>query len=277
MDIESEAGLQGWVPKDQYKGDESKWVSAEEYVERGKHIMPILQNNNKRFVEKISELENTVATLKTSVATANESMEALKQFHQESTKAQVEKARREILASLKDAKTDGDVDQEVQLTSDLSKFDAAQVLVEKEEAKPKAKQETLPQKKELSPEVQTWMNSNEWYGKDRRRTALMDGIAAELRDEGNNATGLPFLLEAAKRLAQHYKELEGEEERVSKAESGRASGGSSASTSKGYAGLPAEAKAVVERQVEKMVGPNRAFKTLKEWQEAFAVQYYKGN
>lgn len=276
MDIEQEAGLQGWVPKEQFKGDEAKWVDAEAYVERGKHIMPILQNNNKRFAEKISELENTVANLKTTVSTAQESMEALKQFHQDSTKAQVEKARRDIIASLKAAKVDGDVEEEVQLTSDLSKFDAAQVLVQKEESKPKPKEEVAPPKQEYHPDTKAWLESNPWYGKDHVRTALMDGVAKQLRQEGNNASGLAFLMEAAKRAASIFGG-EAEPEKTSKAESGRPTGGSASPLSKGYASLPADAKAICERQADKFVGANKVYKTMKEWQDFYTSEYHKGN
>ena len=113
MEIEQEAKLQGWVPAEDFKGDQSKWVNAEDYVERGKQIMPILQNNNKRLLGEMDSMKSEVMSLKQALASQAESKEALKEFHEESSKAQVEKARREMLAELKQAKQDGDVEQEI--------------------------------------------------------------------------------------------------------------------------------------------------------------------
>ena len=271
MEIEQEAALQGWVPKESFKGDEAKWVSAEEYVERGKHIMPILQSNNKRLMDKIQELEGTVESLNTSVSSAQESMEALKEFHQESTKAQVEKARRELLADLKAAKSDGDIEQEIQLTSELSQFDAAQLVAKNKPATvpvPAAKTE------QLAPETVEWMAANPWYGTDLERTGLMDGIAKRMRAEGTPLMGKAFL-EAAGGLV---KERLGEDtQRFDKVESGGRGSGGSGSVVRGYSGLPADARAICDKQASRFVGADRVYKTNKEWQEFFVSEYNKGN
>jgi hypothetical protein len=268
MDIEQEAKLQGWVPAEEFKGSSDKWVDAESYVERGKHIMPILQSNNKRLLSELDSVKSVVESLKVTVNTQNQSMEELKAFHQESTKAQVEKARREILSSLKEAKSDGDIDQEIQLTADLSKFDAAQVAAK--EAPAKVTQAPAPQ--ELHPDTKAWMDANPWYGKDPERTGLMDGVAKRMRAENSPLVGMSFLEAAASIVADRFADKPTE----SKVDGG-GRGGVSTGNASGYSGLPSDAKAICDKGAVKFVGADKPYKTKKEWQDFYVSEYNKGN
>lgn len=276
MEIEQEASLQGWVPKEQFKGDESKWVDAETYVDRGKQIMPIIQSNNKRLLTEIDALKNTVGNLQNSLVSSQESMEALKVFHQESTKAQVEKARREILANLKEAKSEGDVDQEIQYTADLSKFDAAQIAAEQVKPAPRVE----PKQAQLHPDTEAWMSENSWYSSDPVKAGIMDGVAKKLRAENSPLQGKAFLDAAGGIAARMFAQLDGDSdgETTSKVEGSRhsSSSGSGSSAAKGYSSLPADAKEVCQKQASKFVGENKAYKTTKDWQEFFAAEYHKG-
>lgn len=268
MEIEQEASLMGWVPQDQFKGDESKWVDAASFVERGQHIMPILKKNNERLLGEVSQLKGTVTALTASVAAATESMEAMKVFHEEATKVQVEKARKDLLAGLRQAKTDGDVDAEVEITATLSEFDAAQRAVAAVPVVKKVEQVVVSK---IAPEVQEWMNANPWYGQDQERTGFMTGIANRLRAEGNIDTGKVFLEAAAAILEER---LGGGQQSSGKVEGGgRSSSSGSGGTGSGYAALPKEAKEVCDKQAAKFVGPDRAFKDMKSWQAYFATQY----
>ena len=271
MEIEQEAALQGWVPQAEFKGDESKWVDAESYVERGKHIMPILQSNNKRLLSELDSVKSVVESLKLTVSNQSQSMEELKAFHQESTKAQVDKARREILADLKEAKTDGDVDQEIQLTADLSKFDAAQVAAKTAPVQ----QAQAPQQEQLAPDTVKWMNENPWYGVDLERTGLMDGVAKRMRAENSPLSGTAFIEAAAAIVAERFGEPA--QARTSKVEQGGRGGSASTGGGAGYNSLPSEAKEQCDRQGARLIGPDKVYKTKKEWQEFYASEYHKGN
>lgn len=274
MDIEQEAKLQGWVPQADFKGDESKWVDAGTYVDRGRHIMPILQNNNKRLVSELDSVKSLVEKLNQTVANQSQSMEELKQFHQDSTKAQVEKVRRELLADLKSAKSEGDIDQEIELTSELSKFDAAQ----KTAKEPKVivapiDPATPPQ---LHPEISNWFAQNTWYGQDDERTGLMDGIARKMKKENSPLTHAAFLDEAARRMNEKLEPIEST--RGSKVEGGsRSSGVISSGNISSYSALPSDAKAICDKQGARFVGDDKVYKTKKEWQEFFVSEYNKSN
>ena len=54
-DYAAEASAQGWVAKDDYRGNEADWVDAETFVRRGKEIMPILRKNNEKLLKELKE------------------------------------------------------------------------------------------------------------------------------------------------------------------------------------------------------------------------------
>src|SRR5256885_800185 len=87
-----------------------------------------------------------------------------------------------------------------------------------------------------------WMAENPWFGTDKRRTALANGIADELRSDPANAglTGKPFF----DRITEEVERVFGGNQRrngASKVEESRGSGtgGGGASAGKTYAALQA--------------------------------------
>jgi len=269
---ESQAREQGWVPLTEFRGDKTKWMEANDYLERGQQVLPILRHHNKQLRSELDSVKSQMQVLKQTVTEQNESMEDLKVFHQESTKAQVEKARREILADLKAAKQEGDIDQEIKITADLSRFDAAQVQAEK---KPEPKEVTQPTQKQLDAVTEQWISATPWYGKDLARTRLMHGAAQELRMTNPELSGMEFLKACEAIVVESF----GEDKPVSKAE-GAGRGGAGGGESRGsvsYNSLPSEAKAVCDKQALKFVGENKAYKTKKDWQDFYATEYFKGH
>ena len=268
MDAEQEATLMGWMPKEQFRGDPAKWTDAQEFVDRGKHLMPILRKNNERLVGEIEGLKTQVNQLNASLSESSGAMKDLMRFHEESTKAQVAKARADLLAELKEAKTDGDVDAEIEAQSKLSEFDAAQKAV----VTPAKKEEPKPE--EVSPEVKQWNLENPWYGVDQERTGLALGVANKLRAQGSTLTGRPFLEAVATIVAERLGEGETRSP-TSKVEGGGRGANTRGGT--GYTGLPSDARAQCDKDAGKFVGPNKAFKDVKSWNAYFADQYFKGN
>src|SRR5674476_642896 len=101
MDIEQEAAALGHIPKEQWKGDPDKWTDAQEFVDRGKHLMPILRKNNEKLMGTIEQQQAEIGQLRNTVAGFDSSVKELMKFHEESTKVQVGKARAEILERIK--------------------------------------------------------------------------------------------------------------------------------------------------------------------------------
>jgi hypothetical protein len=55
--IEDEAKLMGWIPKDEFRGDLDKWRPADEYVKRGREILPIMKAQTRKYEDNIRNLQ----------------------------------------------------------------------------------------------------------------------------------------------------------------------------------------------------------------------------
>jgi hypothetical protein len=93
-EVEQKAAKMGWTPKDEFKGDPAKWRPAEEFVERGENMLPLVKAQIKRQDKEILELKET-----------------LRQFGEYNTKAEqraYEKAMHDLKQQRADAIAAGD-------------------------------------------------------------------------------------------------------------------------------------------------------------------------
>ena len=286
LSAEQRASQLGWKSQEQFEGPADKWVPAEEFLERADHVMPIMRENNRRLQSELAAERQAREKLESALNDMRDSVEAMKEYQTAETERQVKKARGELLAQLKQAKVEGDVDLEVRLTSELSQVDAdlrvAEEAKEAEEKAAKGKPDAKAQGAsgvQLPPDFIAWKAQHDWYGKDFRKTSLANGIAAELRSDPANShlVGKAFFDLLDEHLTETFDKLYGPQQSGSKVEGGgsqRQTGGGGGGGKKSYASLPADARAVCDRQESRMVGPNRAFKDQAAWRAHYAAQYY---
>src|SRR5512147_2247315 len=62
--VEERARIQGWVPKEEFRGDETRWISADEFVKRADHMMPILKSVNRKLENQVVETNRKLAETK---------------------------------------------------------------------------------------------------------------------------------------------------------------------------------------------------------------------
>lgn len=268
--VEDRARAIGWVPPEEHRGHLEHPLTAEEFLERGETLMPILRANNRKLEEsqrKLQEDNNRLAQL---FAASQESITALQEMHEQSVQAAVEKARRELRRELIEARQEGDVELELEVQERLDKLNAAPA------PKPAPAPAPAPQAGgQLDPEMQAWMRDNPWFNTDARKTNLAVGIANQLRADPDNdhLQGRAFFDRVSEVMAERTGPA------VSKVSGGRPSGeggGGGGSVGKGYGSLPAEAKAACDAQAKRLVGEGRAFKDMAAWQSYYAKEYYRG-
>jgi hypothetical protein len=56
-DFEAEAREHGWSPKEDFKGDASRWVDAETFMKRADDMMPLLKATNRRLKADLDSLK----------------------------------------------------------------------------------------------------------------------------------------------------------------------------------------------------------------------------
>lgn len=274
--VEAQAREMGWVPQDQFRGDTAKWVDAPTFVKRGEEVMPLLKANNKRLVSELDQLRGQLTETQALVRAGQEAIDALKENQTEFTKAAVQRTKAEIRVALRAARESQDVTAIEELEEQLDDIrDTEREIKSKPPAAAPA-----PAQPRQDPEFISWQRDNPWFGKqtgeDARRTAYVIAEAQALRSDPENKglVGRAFYEKAAANVDA----ILNPRQTNSRVESG--TGGGSEGSGKGspgkktYRDLPAEAKAVCDRQQAMLVGQGRAFKTAAEWQQNYADQYF---
>jgi hypothetical protein len=268
---EAEARAEGWKPIEQYKGDKAKWIDAKEFVERGENILPLVKAQN-------SKLKGELEATKQSIAEMRASMDEFKLFHQETAaklkkdaKEAYAKAEADLKAARKQAREIGDDDKVDEINDALVEL--------KDEAKAAEKNATksAPTNKSSediskTPEFQAWAKENEWFGQDERRSRLAVAVGQELRAKNPNIGIKEFLEKVSEEVAETFGEKTSSRNTASKVEGSRRGTGTGG---KSYADLPSEARKQCDEDIKRHVGPNKVYKTAKEYQSYFANLYFE--
>ena len=243
--VEKEARLFGWVPKEEFRGSETDWVDAEVFVKRGKEINPILRKNNELLMKKLDEKAKEIDSIKASV-------EEFKKFQKESFERKA--AEYEIeLAALKTKKREaiaaGNGDLVVDLDDQIDEIKEAQKEVKKEaEKKPEPTKTEAQVSVPEDPELQGWLGRNTWFGEDTEMTDVANGLGASVRRQFPHLTGRAFLDKLDEKIVEYFPhKVLGNKAKGSAVDSTgnvRSGGGSG---KKSYDNLPADAKEACDR------------------------------
>jgi hypothetical protein len=279
-DVETQARALGWVPKEDFRGAEDRWVDAETFVRRGEEVMPLLKATNGRLQAEIAELRGENSTIKEALKESSDAIAALKEHQTESTLNAVKETKARLRALIRTARENSDWDALDELEEQLDGIKETQTAIERKVAAPAPTPAPPPAAPKEDPAFVAWKKDNTWFGVDKRRTALMFAISQELREDPANKTlvGLPFYEKAAEMAADVLSERRTP---TSKVETNTGSGtpprSPSDSGKKGYASLPKEAKEACAHQAARLVGPNRAYQKVEDWQKHYAEQYWAYN
>jgi hypothetical protein len=233
-DFEAEARVDGWVSKEEWKGDPNKWIPADDFVKRGETILPIVQAKFRKSLQTVEELKREMESQKGVFGEF--------QKFQEQALAKANKDREEAITQLeserKKAITEGDGDA----------FDRADKRLQDLRAQPQPK----PENKE-NPEVSAWKAENKWYESDAELTAIADGLADVVKRENPGLKGKAFLdklTERVKVIVPNKFQNPRRSESIT-TEGGSRKGGSK---SKGYDDLPADARKACDQFVKTIPG-----------------------
>ena len=273
-EVDAQAREMGWRPKEEFKGEEGKWVDAKTYLDRGEHVLPIVKETNKRLRADVQTMHGKVAELEQALRASQETITALDKYHKEDLQQKVKKAREDIKAQLVAAKKSGDVEAEVDLTEQLGTLTAAEDTTTVTTTTPARRE--APKDFTKDPIFVTWKEDNPWFGSDKSRTAIAYQMTTELRAEGDTSVGRAFLDKVTDAVNKEVARLGGRSS-SGKVEAGKGgAGGNSGGNGAGktYADLPAEAKAACDSFGADLVGANRKYATTDEWRKSYVTQYF---
>jgi hypothetical protein len=178
---EEKAKRMGWVEKERFRGDKSKWVDADEFVERGETELPILR-------ERLRKMDGTVVGLKSTISEMRNTFSEFRERQKKLTTSAYERALKDIKQKQRLAVEEGDTEA----------FDVVEADREELEKKyNQEKSETLKNTKttndeftqyenEAIAEFDNWRKENSWYDKN----PILQSYASNLSVKLQNARGL---------------------------------------------------------------------------------------
>ena len=164
-DVEQRARAMGWVPQEDFRGDEERWVDAETFLDRGENIMPILKERLSKF-----EKERELTTAKLEKVTQN--LEKFAEYHKQTYKRAYDNAFRDLEAKKREAVGAGDTDAYDKLQQEYEDL-------QKEVDDLRSQQ--APEQVAESPVFQGWLSENSWYNDDQDMRYFVDALGANLQ------------------------------------------------------------------------------------------------
>lgn len=287
QELEQEAREMGWVSEEEFKGKKEKWIPAADYVERGRHVIPIMRSANDRLRKDMLTTGQKLGTLQQQVEQQNSVIDKLTKQLAQRAKTELANQKKSITEDIKQAREDHDTTLEFQLVEQLEDIREQEKEIE-EQLKAPVKQTPSAEDKNgnkgYSPEMNEWLKDNPWYGTDKAKTKAYTRLAEDLREEGEKATGIEFF----NILDKEYEERFGEEPIPrksskqtphSKVESGNSRGsgpaGNRGEPAKSWNSLPKEAKEACMQFADTLVGKNKRYETLDAWKTQYAKDYFE--
>lgn len=278
----------GWKPKEEFQGNPENWVPADKYLERGETVLPYMQADRKRLFKKVDEQGQEIRRLSGALAESTEAINTLKQFTTSGALKEKDTEIAGLRRQLAEARRNGTPEQEVELESalDTAKEERGALAAEaktKPNGTGNGTGDIRPQLRNLAqtPEFRQFLSDNPWYDVNSPSfDAVAHGAATALSAEiGSNpetkgldfADKLALVAERTKaRLGIGAPQRRGNSKVEGSRGGGNGNGGGGGSRDPSYEGLSAEARAACDRQAKNVVGPNRAFKTMADWQKHYA-------
>lgn len=242
-DVEAEARVLGWKPKDKWNG-QGKWRDAAEFIEFTRDSQYRTKERNEKLAKRVLEQDTVI--------------EAMRKRLEEKEQKDFETDLKGIRTKMREAARTGDMDE-------FDKWEKAEEALVKTGKPQPIKPAAVEEKPEEPPEISAWKDKRSWFDRDKAMTT--EAIAFYQSYQARNPSGTikEALSYVDQRMAKDYPEsYENPRRQTAVRVEGTGSLKPKPKT-KGYADLPADAKTVAKQLV--------ADGTFKDT-EAYAKSYF---
>lgn len=201
---EAEARRQGWVPKEEFRGDPDKWRPAAEWVERGDKISKLQKNRIAELEARLAKQEKTSEKVNALLA----EQLAKKQEELNQALAQVKVLHRAAIREGDDQLADQLEDQMSQLNQQKQELVAESTKTEPPVVDPEViyvQGTNIPAPFKRSEGVE-WARSHPWL-QDNRLAAITDSVGRQLQEKLPHLKGREFLDTLASTVKATYPEF----------------------------------------------------------------------
>lgn len=173
-EVIEKAKRMGWIAPEDFKGDNGKFVPADEFVKRAEDLMPIMKSQLRKYDEKVQRYESEITGLKSSLESQKKTTEKLVKMSKTVSERAYEQAKKDLQAKQAQAVADGDVEKWQKLEDEKDRLERPEPIEVEKEA---------PQQ---NPVFDNWHSQNDWYLKDSDMTIWANGYAQIVQNENPN-------------------------------------------------------------------------------------------
>lgn len=163
-DTEARARIQGWRPKEEFRGPPEKWIDAEKFLDVAAEVLPVARQQNKILEEKVSRLENQNREISGKLTDVTQVLTDFREFASRGEQRAYERAKKELMdrrdAAIQHADRDAfnKVDAEI---IELDKSVRPKPAVEERGAAAGTGKPPPP-----DPAIVAWIAENPWFNTD---------------------------------------------------------------------------------------------------------------
>lgn len=173
--IELKAIDQGWIPKEEFDGDESEFIDAPEFVRRG---------------ELFAKIEKQSKELKA----VRNALEAFSKHHSKVKEVEYERALRALKNERRQATIDGDAERALVLEDKIE-----EIREEKDRIVKESQVVIEEPDNEYTEQFTHWVDRNPWYETNRTMRAAADVLGKQFYSEGYSPTEVLKMVEVEMR------------------------------------------------------------------------------
>jgi len=244
---EDEARKQGWVPRSEFRGDPEDWTPADEYLRMGdpKYLRKALRETKKAFrgLEKARQQDAA------SFAERLDRMESMSKAQRAKLYGDIEAARRQAVA-------EGNTEEYDRLNQVEANLYEQEQAAGKPTAKKAEQQPDAPH-----PEVQAWVDANQWFIRDKALNKVAQGIHEQIMDDEPGLTITENLAKTRAEVMKRFPEKFGKSAKPAGNGHSPVEGGQrmpSAPKGKGFTDIPSEERKIIERHIEEGLYKDKA-------------------
>lgn len=266
----------GWIPPEEFKGDKTKFISAEDFVKRGENLVPLLKANNRKLYSQFDDIRRQNGVLSTQLTEVLGELEELKKGAANASVEDLKSKRSDLAAELKIVRAAENTEREVELQAEISTVNDEIREAEKRSTAPARRSAPSSETAVQAPEFKDFVKANPWYGTDKRKTTIANAIGEELKNDEPTLQGKAFFDRVSEELEKTFGHPKRNgTSRVEGGARGTSEGGGSSANGKTYADLPSDAQAACNSQGTKLIGAGKKFKDQASWRSYYVQKYFE--
>lgn len=169
--IEAEAHRMGWRPLSQFRGEPGTFVTAREFIERGKNFTPFVKKDLERAKVENAKLHNEVRGLRDEMGEIKQIAEQFRDTALQAEQRGYDRAIAELKQRQRNAVVEGNVEAYDEAETEIARAEAERPAAPKRAAPPPPP--PPPNGQQADPAVLDFVNANPWFTSDRVLNAAM--------------------------------------------------------------------------------------------------------